>query len=240
MNKINRMISKYNYTPGNSSRIKYIVIHYVGALGGAKENCIYYGGGNRGASAHYFVGFDGEIWQCVEDQNIAWHCGASSYKHPECRSANSIGIEMCVRKRGTQTLGATDRDWYFENKTVQSTIELVRYLMKKYHVSADHVIRHYDVTGKICPNPYVYTEGKNTWETFQKGISEKNADQYVGDRVYNTSGKKVYVSVKLPYRVQVKTGSIPVRKGPAKTCRSMKQISKGTFEITEEKMDLAG
>lgn len=45
MNKINRMISKYNYTPGNSSRIKYIVIHYVGALGGAKENCIYYGGG---------------------------------------------------------------------------------------------------------------------------------------------------------------------------------------------------
>ena len=95
--------------------------------------------------------------------------------------------------------------------------------MKKYHVSADHVIRHYDVTGKICPNPYVYNEGKNTWETFQKGISEKNADQYVG------------YPVKLPYRVQVKTGSIPVRKGPAKTCRSMKQISKGTFEITEEK-----
>lgn len=184
-----------------------------------------------------------------------------------------------MQKRGTQTLGATDRDWYFENKTVQSTIELVRYLMKKYHVSADHVIRHYDVTGKICPNPYAYNEGKNTWETFQKGISEKNADhepktqtpevwyrvrktwknadsqvwafktlkqakqcanQYVGYRVYNTSGKKVYVSAKLPYRVQVKTGSIPVRKGPTKTCRSMKQISKGTFEITEEKMDLAG
>lgn len=84
---------------------------------------------------------------------------------------------------------------------------------------------------------YILKE-KNTWETFQKGISEKNADQYVGYRVYNTSGKKVYVSVKLPYRVQVKTGSILVRKGPAKTCRSMKQISKGTFEIIEEKMDL--
>ena len=176
MNKINRMISKYNYTPGNSSRIKYIVIHYVGALGGAKENCIYYGGRDRGSSAHYFVGFDGEIWQCVEDQNIAWHCGASSYKHPECRNANSIGIEMCVRKRGTQTLGATDRDWYFENKTVQSTIELVRYLMEKYHIPADHVIRHYDVTGKICPNPYVYNEGKSTWDTFKKAISAKNAD----------------------------------------------------------------
>ena len=50
MNKINRMISNYNYNPGNISRIKYIVIHYVGALGGAQENCAYYGGGNRGAS----------------------------------------------------------------------------------------------------------------------------------------------------------------------------------------------
>ena len=73
---------------------------------------------------------------------------------------------------------------------------------------------------------------------FQKGISEKNADQYVGYRVYNTSGKKVYVSVKLPYRVQVKTGSIPVRKGPAKTCRSMKQIRRVLLRLPRKKMDL--
>ena len=57
MKKINRLISGYNHNPGSISRIKYIVIHYVGALGGAKENCQYYAGGNRNASAHYFVGF---------------------------------------------------------------------------------------------------------------------------------------------------------------------------------------
>ena len=176
MNKINRMISNYNYNPGSISRIKYIVIHYVGALGGAQENCAYYGGGNRGASAHYFVGFAGEIWQCVEDQNIAWHCGASSYKHPECRNANSIGIEMCVRKKNTASLGATDQDWYFEGTTVQSTIELTRYLMKKYNIPADHVIRHYDVTGKICPNPYVYNTGTYTWDAFKKAISGQSGD----------------------------------------------------------------
>ena len=150
MNKVNRMISKYNFNSGSVSRIKYIVIHYVGALGGAKENCAYYGGGNRGASAHYFVGFAGEIWQCVEDKNIAWHCGASSYRHPECRNANSIGIEMCVRKKSTETMNATDKDWYFEKATVQSAVELTKYLMKKYNVPAERVIRHYDVTGKIC------------------------------------------------------------------------------------------
>ena len=32
---INRKISKYNFNKGSVSRIKYIVIHYVGALGGA-------------------------------------------------------------------------------------------------------------------------------------------------------------------------------------------------------------
>ena len=161
----------YNHNPGSISRIKYIVIHYVGALGGAKENCQYYAGGNRNASAHYFVGFDGEIWQSVEDANIAWHCGASSYKHGECRNANSIGIELCVRKRNTASMGATDKDWYFEDATVEAAAELTRYLMDKYNVPASHVIRHYDVTGKICPNPYVYNTTAHTWDEFKKKIS---------------------------------------------------------------------
>ena len=165
------------------------MIHYVGALGGAKENCAYYGGGNRGASAHYFVGFAGEIWQCVEDKDIAWHCGASSYRHPECRNANSIGIEMCVRKKSTETMNATDKDWYFEKATVQSAAELTRYLMKKYNVQAERVIRHYDVTGKICPNPYVYNTGTYTWDAFKKAISGQNTQpQATGTQASAFSG----------------------------------------------------
>lgn len=170
---INRKISKYNFNKGSVSRIKYIVIHYVGALGGAEDNCRYYGGGNRNASAHYFVGFNGEVWQCVEDANIAWHCGASSYKHAECRNANSIGIEMCVRKKNTKSMGATDKDWYFEDATVEAAAELTRYLMNKYGVPASRVIRHYDVTGKICPNPYVYNTSAHTWDEFKRKISEQ-------------------------------------------------------------------
>lgn len=174
MNTINKLISKFNFNSGNVSRIKYIVIHYVGALGGAKANCEYYAGGDRGASAHYYVGFDGEIWQSVEDANIAWHCGANSYKHAECRNANSIGIEMCVRKKNTATMNATDKDWYFEDQTVQSAIELTKYLMDKYNVPAENVIRHYDVTGKICPNPYVYNTGIHTWDEFKSALTGAN------------------------------------------------------------------
>lgn len=171
MRAINKLISGYNHNAGRVSRIKYIVIHYVGALGGAKANCQYYAGGNRNASAHYFVGFDGEIWQSVEDANVAWHCGASSYKHADCRNSNSIGIEMCVRKRNAASMGATDKDWYFEDATVEAAAELTRHLMEKYNVPASHVIRHYDVTGKICPNPYVYNGTAHTWDEFKKLIS---------------------------------------------------------------------
>ncbi len=169
---INKLLTPYNFTDKNSdARIKYIVIHYVGALGGAKANCQYYAGQYIGASAHFFIGFEGEIWQAVETEDIAWHCGASSYKHAECRNSNSIGIELCVRKRNTASMGATDKDWYFEDATVEAAVALTRYLMEKYNVPASHVIRHYDVTGKICPNPYVYNATAHTWEKFKQLIS---------------------------------------------------------------------
>lgn len=168
--QINKLLTPYNHNTGSVDRIKYIVIHYVGALGGARANCQWYAGGDRGASAHYFVDFDGSVWQSVEDKDIAWHCGAKTYRHPECRNANSIGIEMCVRNKGSQA--DTSRDWYFEDATVVAAIRLTRELMDKYHVPADHVIRHYDVTGKICPNPYVYNTTAHTWDAFKAALEE--------------------------------------------------------------------
>ena len=126
--KIEKLLTPYNFTNANNvGRIKYIVIHYVGALGGAWANCHYYASKYLGASAHYFVGFEGEIWQSVEDEDIAWHCGAKNYKHAECRNSNSIGIELCVRNKGSQA--DTSKDWYFEDATVASAIELTQYLI---------------------------------------------------------------------------------------------------------------
>lgn len=52
-----------------------------------------------------------------------------------------------------------------------SSFESTRYLMNKYGVPASHVIRHYDVTGKICPNPYVYNTSAHTWDEFKRKIS---------------------------------------------------------------------
>lgn len=162
---IHKLISKYNHDAGDISRIKYIVIHYVGALGGAQENAKYFAGGNRHASAHYFVGHKGEVWQSVEDKNIAWHCGNPTYIHPECRNKNSIGIEMCCRQD-------KDGTWYFEDATVAATIKLVTHLQNKYAIPVKNVIRHYDVMGKICPAPYVKNNTKHTWDAFKAKLKD--------------------------------------------------------------------
>lgn len=163
--KINKLLTKVNYKSATNRKIEYIVIHYVGATGGAEANCKYFHSIYRGVSAHYFVGHAGEIWQCVEDSNISWHCGATSYKHKTCRNSNSIGIELCCRKSGSK--------WYFEDATVNAAIELTKELMKKYNIPASNVIRHYDVSGKQCPAPYVLNNTKHTWTAFINKLSTK-------------------------------------------------------------------
>ena len=128
-----------------------------------------------GASAHYIVGHDGKVYQSVEDGDIAWHCGAQKYVHPECRNSNSIGIEMAVRKKDSSTLLASDPDWYFEPATEQAAQELVREKMQEYGIPAENVLRHYDVTGKICPSPYV-TNGE-AWQAFKAGLVEPEKEE---------------------------------------------------------------
>lgn len=174
---VKKRISRFNFKKSTIDRLKggYIVIHYVGAIGGAEANCNYYGSAEVGASAHYFVDHNGDIYQCVEDENVAYHCGASSYKHPECRNTNAIGIELCCRTTGDPKIA--DDKWYFEDATVEGAIKLVKEKMQQYNIPADHVIRHYDVTGKTCPAPYVYNNGKHTWTQFKAAISDTSEIQ---------------------------------------------------------------
>jgi len=130
-------------------RPKYIVIHYVGAAGSARNNVSYFNGGNRSASADFFV--DEEICQYNPDidRYNTWHCGGSRQTSlggaffGQCMNSNSIGIEMCCYKFG--------KDWLFKDVTVTNTVALVQYLMDFYGIPASRVIRHFDVTGKYCP-----------------------------------------------------------------------------------------
>ena len=158
-------------------KIEYIVIHYVGATGDAKANVNYYNQRTTtNASADFFVGFAGDVWQYNPDPiaRYCWAVGGSKLSNGGAtlygiaKNTNCVSIEMCVRNKGSQA--DTSKDWYFEDATVTSAIELTKYLMNLYGIPAAHVIRHYDVTGKICPNPYAYNNTQHTWAAFKAAL----------------------------------------------------------------------
>lgn len=161
--KINKFLTSVNRQIPISKVNKWIVIHYTANNGDtAKGNCNYFSKEYRGASANYFVD-ENEIWQCVEDKDIAWHVGAKTY-YNDCRNNNSIGIELCSRI-------SSDGKYYFKEETINNAIYLTKMLMKAYNIDINHVCRHYDVTHKICPAPFVNDE--NAWREFLNRLEDK-------------------------------------------------------------------
>ena len=157
--EIKENITTRNYTKGNNRSIKYIVVHYVGAVSTAKNNSDYFKSTYRGASAHYFVD-DNDIYRVVRDEDTAWHCGTTGAYYSNCRNSNSIGIEMCCYNNN----GTLD----ISENIVNRTIELVKELMAKYNIPVENVIRHYDVTHKCCPAPFVNNPSR--WNDFKSRL----------------------------------------------------------------------
>ena len=155
-----------NYRAGRTQPVRYIVMHYTANNGDtAKNNCDYYHRvGGLQASAHYFCDEHGAM-QSVRECDTAWHCGARAYWHPECRNGNSIGIEMCSRKRA-------DGSYYILPETVANAAALAREIMQRYGIDTEHVLRHYDVTGKRCPMPWV--DDPAQWTAFKDTLTPKN------------------------------------------------------------------
>jgi N-acetylmuramoyl-L-alanine amidase CwlA len=160
MNIKTDLAHKENYgSSRNVSKIKYIVIHYTSNDGDTDENNgKYFKGTVTKTSAHYFVDGD-SITQSVPDNYVAYHCGTTKgYKHATCRNTNSIGIELCDDVRNGVV--------YPSATTIENALELVRMLMKKYSIPQSNVIRHYDVTGKLCPAYWCGTTDKNNkWKS---------------------------------------------------------------------------
>lgn len=158
-----------NYRKGREFPINWICLHFTANNGDtAKNNADYFANNaNLRASAHYFVD-PNEIYQSVKDRDTAWHCGrerGGSY-YNDCRNANSIGIEMCsVIRNGVYVI---------PEETMKRAAKLTRELMAKYHVPISRVCRHYDVTHKECPEPWV--RNPKQWESFKKMLTEKEVE----------------------------------------------------------------
>ena len=158
--------------------IKFIVVHYMGVPN--RQSFWLYGGGYGG---HYNIFFDGTIYKSADPKTaILWHCGGGLQGsgghsfHGICTNSNSIGIECaCKYTEDVSDASGDSGKWYFTTETQESIVYLVSKLMDEYGIGIDHVIRHYDVTGKICPNPYVKNNNLRTswtWDQFKARLAE--------------------------------------------------------------------
>lgn len=141
---------------------QYIVIHYTANPGStAEQNRNYFENlkdtRETYASAQFVIGLEGEIIQCVPCNEMAY---CSNNLNDIC-----ISIEMCH----------PDDTGNFNDATYNNCVYLVAQLMNYYHLDMDHLIRHYDVTGKNCPKYFV--EHEDRWEVF-KGFVQEYREKY--------------------------------------------------------------
>ena len=136
-------------------KIKGIVVHYTANPGStAKNNRDYFDGLKEShetkVSSHFVVGIDGEIVQCVPSTEVAYASNS--------RNDDTLSIECCH----------VDETGEFTDATYLSLVRLTGWLCYRFNLTEEDVIRHYDVTGKICPKYYV--ENPKQWEKFKKDV----------------------------------------------------------------------
>jgi N-acetylmuramoyl-L-alanine amidase CwlA len=139
-------------------RINGIVVHYTANPGASAENNRNYFEGLKtsretSVSSHFVIGLNGEIIQCIPLTEISY---ASNQ-----RNKDTVSIECCH----------PDASGKFNKKTYDSLVSLTAALCKEFKLNDKDIIRHYDVTGKLCPLYFVKHE--DAWYKFKSDVKEK-------------------------------------------------------------------
>ena len=139
-------------------QINGIVIHYTANPGSTAQNNRDYFEGLKDshetkASSHFVVGIEGEIVQCIPSSEIAYASNS--------RNSDTLSIECCH----------PDETGKFTDATYTSLVRLTGWLCYRFNLTSEDVIRHYDVTGKICPKYYV--DHPEAWEQFKTDVGEQ-------------------------------------------------------------------
>lgn len=204
--------SKYVRPQIKLAKVTKIAVHYVGnpntsALANRNyfENC-----GKTGAryvSSHYIIGLDGEIIQCIPLDEWSYCTNqANGY---------SISIECCH----------PDSTGKFTDETEKSLAELCAFLCRKFGLTENDIIRHYDITGKQCPLYWSPT---------------RYVSKEVADGRFNAFKAKVSVllnkSGDFPYKVRITDNELNVRSGAGTNNTVVGVLKKGgVYTIVDEK-----
>lgn len=164
-----------DFTVYKGRKIEYIVLHYSAGVtlnsSSALNVCKWWNKDPNKASADFVVDEE-SIWQYNPDvkNNYCWHGGGNKYNYKGgarlygiCKNSNSLSIELCsYRDDKNAKATAEEEGWKISDKVLQHAIQLVQYLKKEYNIPAENVISHFDITGKLCPRPFLSKVG-DTW-----------------------------------------------------------------------------
>lgn len=169
------------------SSIRAIVFHYTtntGTSATAKGNALYFKNGSEGraASAHYVVDTGDTAYECVPPDVVAWAVGdGRSGKYGKVyNNSNTVSIEMVSQTK-------PDGTYFIPEETMKNAARLYQQLIRQLP-GVVAVIRHYDVSGKLCPLPLI---DETKWEKFRKLLEE--VDETVTKCKMIVDGKEVEV-----------------------------------------------
>ncbi|MCM1043957.1 MAG: N-acetylmuramoyl-L-alanine amidase [Candidatus Gastranaerophilales bacterium] len=150
-------LNEYSRPGDPLSEVNSIFVHYTANPGtSAAQNRSYFESlkdtQERSASAHFIIGYNGEIIQCIPLDEIAYAV--------QTRNEDSISIECCFLAEN----GA------FTQETYDSLVSLLGWLTDAYDLKVDDILRHYDCGGKKCP--LYYTEHPDAWEQLKQDVKE--------------------------------------------------------------------
>ncbi|MCH5250766.1 MAG: N-acetylmuramoyl-L-alanine amidase [Lachnospiraceae bacterium] len=148
-------VNEYSRPATRLNKIKNIFVHYTAnPETSAKQNRSYFANleetHERSASAHYIIGYEGEIIQCIPLDEQAYAVMT--------RNDDSISIECCY----------LDEDGQFTQETYDSLVHLLAWLRQEYDLESEDILRHYDCGGKLCPLYYV--EHEDAWAKLLRDV----------------------------------------------------------------------
>lgn len=163
-------------TKAPNRAIKYIAIHYTAGASSAPGRAVGMKSSwekTKKASADFgvddrdMVQFNPDLknYNCWSVGDAKKTAGGGGQLYGKATNRNTISIEICSNlKKGYNASKVNHEGWYYTEESLENAAKLTKILMKKFDIDIDHVVRHYDISGKICPG----IVGWNNYELYDK------------------------------------------------------------------------
>lgn len=167
--------------------IKYLAIHFTAgsrSTAGVAQN-MYNTFVARQASADFGVD-DRDIVQFNPDLKNYYCWAVGDKKNPyssggilngKATNRNTISIEICstcVPATSAAVSVANHAGWKFSEAALNNAAKIAKIIMKKYNIPITNVVRHYDITGKLCPGILGWNDDPIYDITTKKATSNKS------------------------------------------------------------------